>query len=261
MNSLAKIDVISPFDSIRHIDNDGEFWLARELMILMGYPRWAKFESPIIQAIENLELTGDNTSVHFLPLMVKSQGRTGKDYRLSRYACYMIALCCDGRKVEVASAKKYFAVKTREAETVIPQQSARIQELELELALAREINASKRLDSDMLTMHGKEIVLALRGMSDQVVKSEVLVTEVVQPETGRTAKILTADQLKSEIKKRTGQKIPSLKWVADKLRAMNRDDLLVPVTRHSTNEYITPDSLDEVIDLVFGTARQTLIGE
>lgn len=145
--------------------------------------------------------------------------------------------------------------------TVIPQQLARIQELELELALAREINASKRLDSDMLTMHGKEIVLALRGMSDQVVKSEVLVTEVVQPETGRTAKILTADQLKSEIKKRTGQKIPSLKWVADKLRAMNRDDLLVPVTRHSTNEYITPDSLDEVIDLVFGTARQTLIGE
>ena len=61
--------------------------------------------------------------------------------------------------------------------TVIPQQSARIQELELELSLAKEINASKRLDSDMLTMHGKETVLALRGMSDQVVKSEVLVTE------------------------------------------------------------------------------------
>jgi phage regulator Rha-like protein len=145
--------------------------------------------------------------------------------------------------------------------SVIPQQSARIQELELELALAKEINASKRLDSDMLTMHGKETVLALRGMSDQVIKSEVLVTEIVQPETGKTVKILTADQLKSEIKKRTGQKIPSLKWVADKLRAANRDDLLVPVTRHSTNEYITPDSLDEVIDLVFGTARQTLIGE
>jgi phage regulator Rha-like protein len=145
--------------------------------------------------------------------------------------------------------------------SVIPQQSVRIQELELELALAKEINASKRLDSDMLTMHGKETVLALRGMSDQVIKSEVLVTEIVQPETGKTVKILTADQLKSEIKKRTGQKIPSLKWVADKLRAANRDDLLVPVTRHSTNEYITSDSLDEVIDLVFGTARQTLIGE
>lgn len=268
MNNLVTSanNTISPFDAIRHQDGDQEYWLARELMEVMGYTLWQNFESAVNEAIENLKLTGDNVLDHFLLLSIKkdgreTRGRKGKDYRLSRYACYMIALCCDGRKVEVASAKKYFAVKTREAETVIPQQSARIQELELELALAREINASKRLDSDMLTMHGKEIVLALRGMSDQVVKSEVLVTEVVQPETGRTAKILTADQLKSEIKKRTGQKIPSLKWVADKLRAMNRDDLLVPVTRHSTNEYITPDSLDEVIDLVFGTARQTLIGE
>lgn len=145
--------------------------------------------------------------------------------------------------------------------TVVPQQSERIRELELELAVAKEINKSKELDSTMITMHGKETVLALRGLSSQIVKSEVLATEIVQPETGKVSKILTADQLKSEIKKRTGQKIPSLKWVADKLRAMNRDDLLIPVTRHSTNEYVAPDSLDEVIDLVFGTDRQTLIGE
>jgi hypothetical protein len=42
---------------------------------------------------------------------------------------------------------------------------------------------------------------------------------------------------------------------------MNRDDLLIPVTRHSTSEYVAPDSLDEVIDLVFGNTRQRLIGE
>lgn len=145
--------------------------------------------------------------------------------------------------------------------TVIPQQSERIRELELQLAVAKEINKGKELDSSMLAMHGKETVLALRGMSDQIVKSEVLATEIVQPETGKVAKILTADQLKAEIKKRTGQKIPSLKWVADKLRNMNRDDLLIPVTRHSTSEYVAPDSLDEVIDLVFGDVRQRLIGE
>lgn len=134
--SLA-INNTSPFDAIRHYDEDQEYWLARELMEVMGYPRWSKFENPITQAIENLELTGDKASDHFLPLMVKTQGRSGKDYRLSRYACYMIALCCDGRKIEVASAKKYFAVKTREAEVVIPQQSDRIRELELALALAQ----------------------------------------------------------------------------------------------------------------------------
>jgi DNA-damage-inducible protein D len=114
--AIAHTGDTSPFNSIRHYDDNQEYWLARELMTLMGYPRWAKFESPILQAIENLELTGDKVSDHFLPLMVKTQGRNGKDYRLSRYACYMVALSCDGRKIEVASAKKYFAIKTRQAE-------------------------------------------------------------------------------------------------------------------------------------------------
>lgn len=128
----------SPFDAIRQTDeNSNEYWSARDLMIVMGYPRWSKFENPINQAIENLKLNEDKVSNHFLPSMVKSQGRTGKDYKLSRYACYMVALCCDGRKPEVALAKKYFATKTREAEVVIPQQSDRIRELELALALAQ----------------------------------------------------------------------------------------------------------------------------
>lgn len=111
MNSLAKIDVISPFDSIRHIDNDGEFWLARELMILMGYPRWAKFESPIIQAIENLELTGDNTSVHFLPYDYETLGRKGKDYKLSAVGCVFLVFNCDQRKPSTKKAQAYFLAR------------------------------------------------------------------------------------------------------------------------------------------------------
>ena len=113
----------------------------------------------------------------------------------------------------------------------------------------------------MLLLHGKETVLALRGMSDQVVRTEVLATEVVNPQSGRSDKILTAEQLKTEIKNRTGQKIPSLKWFTDKIKQANRDDLLIPVTRHSTNEYVIPDALDEAINIVFGNNRQILIGE
>jgi DNA-damage-inducible protein D len=110
-------DFNSPFDSLRHVGGDGnEFWYARELMPLMGYDRWQNFVRSVQEAIENLELNGDKVSDHFLLIAVKSRGRDSKDYKLSRYACYMSALCCDGRKIEVASAKKYFAVKTREAE-------------------------------------------------------------------------------------------------------------------------------------------------
>lgn len=138
MSNLILNQSESPFDSIRRFDEKGiEFWSARELMRLMGYTNWQRFENPIGQAIENLELNGDKVSDHFLAVAVKSQGRDATDYRLTRYACYMIALCCDGRKVEVASAKKYFAVKTRQAETVIPVQVDRIQELELQIALTQ----------------------------------------------------------------------------------------------------------------------------
>jgi hypothetical protein len=107
----------SPFDSIRRYRADGsEYWEARELMIMMGYPRWEKFKNPVNDAIENLELNGDVVANHFSPLMVKSSGRDASSYELTRYAAYMTALCCDGRKPEVAAAKKYFAMKARQAE-------------------------------------------------------------------------------------------------------------------------------------------------
>ena len=58
----------SPFDSIRRYRADGsEYWEARELMIMMGYPRWEKFKNPLNDAIENLELNGDIVSNHFPP--------------------------------------------------------------------------------------------------------------------------------------------------------------------------------------------------
>ena len=135
--AIAHNENTSPFDSIRRTDEQGEYWLARDLMTVMGYTLWQRFENPITQAIENLELTGDKASDHFLSLVIKSQGRNGRNYRLTRYACYMVALCCDGRKVEVASAKKYFAIKTREAEVVIPAQSEALRQLEMQLELAK----------------------------------------------------------------------------------------------------------------------------
>jgi hypothetical protein len=107
----------SPFDSIRRYRADGsEYWEARELMIMMGYKKWERFENPINQAIENLEINGDIVADHFFPLAVKSAGRDASSYELTRYAAYMTALCCDGRKPEVAAAKKYFAMKARQAE-------------------------------------------------------------------------------------------------------------------------------------------------
>ncbi|HLO87990.1 MAG TPA: Rha family transcriptional regulator [Nostocaceae cyanobacterium] len=144
---------------------------------------------------------------------------------------------------------------------VIPAQQQEIEYLRLQLELEKTKLASKQLDQTMLAMHGKEITLALRGQADQLVRVETVITEVVNPITHTSERIYTAEQLKAEITKRTGQKIPSLKWFTEQLHQLGRDDLLVPVTRSTTNEYITPDKLEEAIALVFGQHKQLLITE
>jgi DNA-binding Lrp family transcriptional regulator len=268
MTNLAFNTSQSPFESIRQTDVSGnEFWSARDLMVLMGYKSWQKFSGVIDSAKENVETVVGQVSHHFNPTdkMVKRPqggGAAQLDYKLSRLACYHVALCCDSRGNDsVKAAKHYFAVKTREAEVVIPQQSDRLRELELQNQILSQQLQLRQLDHNMLVMHGKETVLALRGMADQLVREEIKTTEVVEPDTGRCTNILSASQLKEAIYKRTGQKIKSMKQVTDALRKAGRDDLLVPVRRSQVAEYVQPDALDEVIQVVFRSKRQMLIGE
>lgn len=109
----------SPFDSIRHEDDQGEYWIARELAVMLGYDRWENFLTCIQEAIEVYRTqTGDPDEVFRATTQNPSKkgGRPRLDYRLSRHACYLVAQSADGRKDEVAAAKTYFAVKTREQE-------------------------------------------------------------------------------------------------------------------------------------------------
>lgn len=119
----------------------------------------------------------------------------------------------------------------------------------------------RHLDSTMITLHGPELVLALRGKSDQIVKVETVVTEVVNPKTERCDRIVSSDQLKQIVKQNTGQSIKSMKWFVDEVKRLNRNDLLVAVTRHQTGEYVSADGLSEAIALVFSNNRQMVIGE
>jgi hypothetical protein len=252
----------SPFDSIRRFDQDGnEFWIARELMGVMGYVKWERFENPISQAIENLELNQDKVSDHFFPLEGSYKGQIKRDFKLTRYASYMTALCCDGRKPEVAAAKKYFALKTRQAETVIPKLESDNETLRLMLLLERERNKGKELDNTMLTIHGDRVVLALRGQSDLIIEKETLVTEVIDNRTGKTSKFLSAEQLKRAVNDRTGQKLKAASHFVEMLQKKGRDDLLIPVERPNTALYVKSDKLNEAIDAVYGNVRQKLIGE
>lgn len=192
----------SPFDSIRRIDEHGnEFWFARELQPILGYTKWDKFKSVIDNAIENIGTVTGSAVDHFFPVEVKNidadgnrlRGRAGSDYKLSRLACYHVALCCDSRgNNQVKAAKHYFAVKTREAELVIPSQNERIYELELRLKIAELEKATSDNHTYLLarsefiaTTQGPQMLALIQGRPDAVVEVKETVTETIVCRDGR----------------------------------------------------------------------------
>ncbi|MBD2683567.1 hypothetical protein H6H03_39695 [Nostoc paludosum FACHB-159] len=89
----------SPFDQIKHIDSDGsEYWLARELMPILGYQQWRRLKDAIDRAITACENQGYEYEKHFFPLTYSNGGRPGKNYKLTLYACNLILGNIDIRK-------------------------------------------------------------------------------------------------------------------------------------------------------------------
>ncbi|MGL4617911.1 MAG: BRO family protein, partial [Chroococcidiopsis sp.] len=75
----------SPFDSIRKLGETGqEYWLARELMSILGYTKWQNFGKNIKKAIRSCENVGNPVSKHFLLRSVSLRGQSAEDYQLSR---------------------------------------------------------------------------------------------------------------------------------------------------------------------------------
>ena len=112
------------FEDIKHIDEfSNEYWYARELMPLLEYTLWQRFSNAINKAIENCRNSNYNILDHFIDAdkMVSIGSNTKRkvqDYKLSRYACYLIVLNCDPRKNIIALAKTYFAIQTRKQELI-----------------------------------------------------------------------------------------------------------------------------------------------
>lgn len=121
MNELEKINE-TIFESIKHVDDDGnEYWYARELQKVLEYIEWRKFVGVIKKAINSCKASNYVSSDHFVGTdkminLGKGGQRKVSDYKLSRYACYLIAQNGDSRKKVIALAQTYFAIQTRKHE-------------------------------------------------------------------------------------------------------------------------------------------------
>lgn len=110
------------FEEIKHIDENGiEYWYARELMTALEYTKWGNFKGVISKAMISCENSNISVKDCFAEVgkpIISGKGKKDiiEDYKLTRYACYLIAQNGSPTKKTIALAQTYFAVKTRQQE-------------------------------------------------------------------------------------------------------------------------------------------------
>lgn len=117
-----KISINKDFENIKKTDKNGiEYWHARELMPILGYLKWEKAEEVIGRAARACINSGQDVDNHFhltgkMVEIGSNTTRKVRDWKLDRFACYLIAQNGDPNKLEIALAQTYFAIQTRKQE-------------------------------------------------------------------------------------------------------------------------------------------------
>lgn len=146
----------SPFDAIKRTDERGDWWSARELMPLLGYRKWDKFEDSVERARVSIETTGMDPDAE-ASRRREAYGRTrqvGANYRLTRHGAYITAMNGDVRKPEIAAAQAYFAAKAREAE-VGRELAPKLSNRELAVLVIEEADRADRATARAEVAEGK----------------------------------------------------------------------------------------------------------
>ena len=126
--------------------NGNLFWIGREIMEILDYKDWRDFTALVERAKEACEKSGNFSGDHFVPYPEKVSVGSGayrerENFKLSKYACYLVAMNGNSSKPQIATAQTYFAVQThkQESEEALSDLQRRL------LVRDRLRNANKRL--------------------------------------------------------------------------------------------------------------------
>ena len=149
MNELEKINE-TIFESIKHVDDEGnEYWYARELQYILGYNQWRSINDLIKRDKVACKESDNNIHDHFAVQrkMVDIGSNTQRevlDYKLSRYACYLIVMNGNPKKEIIALAQTYFAIQTRKQE-LLEEEYSRLTEDEKRLYRRRQTRDGNKI--------------------------------------------------------------------------------------------------------------------
>lgn len=146
------------FEDAAYQQDGLEYWMARDLQVLLDYTQWRNFLLVIDKAKASCLTSGQNTSDHFAGVsktiaMPKGASKEVDDIMLSRYACYLIAQNGDPRKDQIAFAQSYFAIQTRKQEL-----------LEERVALVERMHAREKLAATEMELSG---IIYQRGVDPE----------------------------------------------------------------------------------------------
>jgi DNA-damage-inducible protein D len=84
-------------------------WSALELMEMLGYANWATFNKVISKAMTTCNTLGIPIVGNFDQIPIVIDGKQGVDFKLSRFACYLISMNGNVNMPQVAKSQAYFA--------------------------------------------------------------------------------------------------------------------------------------------------------
>lgn len=95
------------------------YWWASDMMTMLGYPNMKSFQKVLDRATKALVSLG---IPHYENIVIATKtvdGAEFTDFKLTRFACYLVAMNADPKKSEVAHAQAYFIQQTRMFEICI----------------------------------------------------------------------------------------------------------------------------------------------
>jgi len=119
------------FEDFRN-ENGISFWWASDLMKMLGYPNMKSFQKVLDRATKAFVSLNIPHYENIIAEIRKIDDNDFQDFRLTRFACYIIVMNGDPRKKEVAEAQVYFAQQTRKFELYLKNP------LEIDRILIRE---------------------------------------------------------------------------------------------------------------------------